>query len=401
MKRLHDFNTWKKINEAESSGLSSIFSNMTKSVGSGISTLTSKFMDMFDKKPERVSLIFPGKEWETKAVNLLKKLGVVTGVFKSTEEAIQAIKALKNKGVKAKELVIGSHGDGKTLLITQKEDTNAKKYAPELLKNAKEIINKDSKVFFTACHGADYLVNLVDSANSLGVGVYGSRGIYNYITNSSENGYYYCKPYKIPKPKKVTEPRDEFYSGKLEMKESGYKKDDKDSLNISFFGPFGKEPKLKIEFNPASFSDLGWQLKSKEPLSFIVKEKIRADEEEYGTKDAKEIYEYEFYLGTSDFDYERSLDEMGFTSLSELLKNGKFRWPSAKRKNFAVKLKKSIEKGNVKLTIGDVDLGKERPKMQGYRIDEVGFDNNEHLLECGACKKVSSAPISWISPTGI
>ena len=401
MKRLYDFNTWEKINESENSSLSSIFSDMAKSVSVGISALVSKFTEMFDEKPQRISLIFPLKGWEVKAVNLLKELGVVTGVFRSAEEAIQVIKALKNKGVKAKELVIGSHGDGNTLLMTQKGYYTGNEYVPELLKNAKEIITKDCTVFFTACHGADYLVNLVNSANSLGVGVYGSRGLYNYIVNTSENGYYYCKPYQIPKPKKVAEPRDNFYPGKLEMKEQG-NNDKEDSISFLFFGSFGKAPKLKIEFNPASFSDLGWQLKSKEALSFILdKRNISSDEQEYGAKDTKEIYGYSFYLNASDFIYERSLDEIGFTALSNLLKDGKVKWPREKQKNFGVELKKSIEKGNVKLTIDNIDLVKERPKIKGYRIDEVTFDNNEHLMECGACKKVNKAPISWINPASL
>lgn len=392
MKKLYDFNTWKKINESENSSLSGIFSDMTKSVSTGISTLVSKFTEMFDETPQKVSLIFPKSGWEMKAVNLLRKLGVVTGVFRSVEEAIQSIKALKNKGVKAKELVIGSHGDGDTLLVTQNDEyEGSKKYVPELLKNAKEIINKDSIVFFTACHGADYLGNLVNAANSLGVGVYGSRGIYNYITNTSEKGYYYCKPYQIPKPKKVAVPRDKFYSGKLEMEEltSG------SAILFVFFGSFGEAPKLKIEFNPASFSDLGWQLKSKEALSFILKDqKIRSYKQDYGDKDTKEVYEYTFYLSASDFRYE----EIGFTSFSNLLKVGKLRWPESKSKNFGSELKKSIEKGNVKLTIDNIDLGKERPKIKGYRIEEVKFDTNEHLMKCGACKKINKAPISWVSP---
>ena len=401
MKRLYDFNTWEKINESENSSLSSIFSGMAKSVSMGISALVSKFTEMFDEKPQRISLIFPLKGWEVKAVNLLKELGVVTGVFRSAEEAIQVIKALKNKGVKAKELVIGSHGDGNTLLMTRKDSFTAKAYVPELLKNAKEIITKDCTVFFTACHGADYLVNLVNSANSLGVGVYGSRGLYNYIVNTSENGYYYCKPYQIPKPKKVAEPRDKFYPGNLEIVEQGHSSG-KDSIRSYFYGSFGKAPKLKIEFNPASFSDLGWQLKSKEALSFILdKRNISSDEQEYGAKDTKEIYRYSFYLNAYDFNYETSLNEIGFTALSNLLKDGKVKWPREKQKNFGVELKKSIEKGNVKLTIDNIDLVKERPKIKGYRIDEVTFDNNEHLMECGACKKVNKAPISWINPASL
>ena len=394
---IHNFSEWKKINEADTS-LTTMFTNMAKAAGSAIifplTSLISIFKKLFGKNPERVSLIFPKDGWETTAVDILKRLGVVTGVFKSIQDAIQTVKGLKKEGVKAKELVIGSHGDGETLLITQKNETSA----TELLKNLKDVITPDSKVFFTACHGADYLMRLVDSANILGVGVYGSMGIYNYVANSSEKGYYYCKPYKVPGPKIVANPRDEFYSGKLELEENGYRKE-KGSLNIKFWGPFGKNPKMKITFTPASFSDLGWQLKSKTPLSFtIIEGKIDVDKEDYGTKDGKHIYEYDLFLDNSDFAWEDSLDQIGFTSLSKLMKNKEFKWPESKRNNFGTLLKKSIEKGTVKMMLGDVDLSKERPKMKGHFLEELKFDNNSHLIKCGACKKVNTAPISWITP---
>ena len=397
MRKLYDFKTWEKINESENSEILRLFMNMTKAVGilNPLSALILLYEKIFGEKPLRVSLIFPKDGWETKAVNLLKKVGVVTGVFKSSVEAIEAIKTFKNKGIKVKELVIGSHGDGQNLLITQKEDKSNRKYATDLLKNVKDIITRETKVFFTACYGADYLYNLVDSANKLGVGVYGSRGIYNYITNSAEKGYYYCKPYQIPSPKKLAEPRDVYYSGKLEMEISGF--GDKDSLRIKFWGPFGKDIKLRMEFSVSSFSDLGWKIKTKNPLSLILKGKIREDEETYSTKDAKDIYMYEVYLTDSDFSYKGGLDDMGFTSLSKLLTSKNFEWNSKDQELFGAKLKKAIEKGSVKLILGDTDLSKERPKIKGYYINEIKFDNNEHLIKCGACKKVNDAPISWVS----
>ena len=397
MKKLYNFKTWEKINESENSEILRIFTNMTKAIGilNPLSSLILLYVKIFGEKPTRVSLIFPKKGWETKAVNLLKKIGVVTGVFRSSVEAIEAIKTFKNKGIKVKELVIGSHGDGKNLLITQKDDKSNRKYATDLLKNAKDIITKETKVFFTACYGADYLFNLVDSANKLGVGVYGSRGIYNYVTNSAEKGYYYCNPYQIPVPKKLAEPRDVYYSGKLEMKISGF--GDEDTLKIKFLGPFGKDIKLKMEFTVSSFTDLGWKIKNKNPLSFILKGKIREDLEDYATKDAKDIYVYEFYLTDSDFSWKEGLDDIGFSSLSKLLTSKSFEWDTKDRESFGSRLKKAIEKGSVKLILDDIDLSKERPKMRGYYINEIKFDNNEHLIKCGACKKVNDAPISWVS----
>ena len=400
MDKLHNYSEWGKINEKENASLFNIFSSLATGIGfaviSSFTSLILLYTTMFKKKPERLSLIFPKAGWETKAVNLLKRLGVITGVFKSTIEAIQYLKILKNKGIKVKELVIGSHGDGKTLLITQKKDEKIKKYSNNFLINAKDIISRDTKVFFTACYGADYLMNLVDAANKLGVGVYGSRGIYNYITNTSEKGYYYCKPYQVPEPKNKTEPRDEFYSGKLEMDQS------QGAINFKFFGSFGFQPKLKIEFNPSSFYDLGWKFQtysnSKKSFSFFLSQiKIETYKEDYGTKDGQPIWSYSFYFSDSLFKQQGNLNDIGFKELSFLLGKKDF-YNTGRSEDFSAKLKKSILKGHIKLSIGGIDLSKERPKIRGYRVSKIFFSSNENLLSCGACKKVYQAPISWINP---
>ena len=64
----------------------------------------------------------------------------------------------------------------------------------KILNEAKPLISTNTKVFFTACFGADFLKRLTDASKQLGgVGVYGSAGVYNYLTNQSEKGFYYCK----------------------------------------------------------------------------------------------------------------------------------------------------------------------------------------------------------------
>jgi hypothetical protein len=147
------------------------------------------------KTIKRIRLIFPGSNWEVAALQLVKTLGVVTGVFTNIETATRFINGLVSKGVKADELVIGSHGQAGELLIPQQGATYH--FDNSFLSSFKPLVHKGTKVFFTACHGADYLDSLKDASEKLGVPVYGSAGIYNYVTNASEKGFYICFPGKF------------------------------------------------------------------------------------------------------------------------------------------------------------------------------------------------------------
>ena len=150
------------------------------------------------KKIKKVRLIFPSKGWEKSALSLIKKLGVITGVYEDVESAKIFIASLIKKGVIVDELIIGSHGKEGTLLMTK----SGKKWSFDntFLDSFKPLVHKESKVFFTACHGADYLETIRDASFRLGVPVYGSAGIYNYVTNSSEKGFYMCYPKKLSTP---------------------------------------------------------------------------------------------------------------------------------------------------------------------------------------------------------
>jgi len=143
-------------------------------------------------KGKKIRLIFPGgNDWEIETVKLFKRLGVITTLFKSVPHAIATVNALAAKGVKATELIIGSHGDGQLLVIPA--DRNYR-FNDNFMAALKNIITPQTKVFFTACHGADHLYTLVTAANQLGVnGVYGASGIYNPATNTAEKGFYYCQ----------------------------------------------------------------------------------------------------------------------------------------------------------------------------------------------------------------
>lgn len=138
-------------------------------------------------------LTFPKEGIETIGARLAKLFGVVSGVFTSSSDAIKKIDKVKqNTNQKLDEFVIGSHGSGKELFMSQSGEQ------PEALVNilnaAKPLIDSNTKVFFTACYGADSLKRLTDASQQLGgIGVYGSAGVYNYLTNKSQNGFYYCK----------------------------------------------------------------------------------------------------------------------------------------------------------------------------------------------------------------
>jgi hypothetical protein len=138
-------------------------------------------------------LTFPKAGWETIATKLLHPLGVISGSFNNVEGAVKKIEKYKAKGKGTlDELVIGSHGDGTNLFMTKGGDT------PEsvntILNAVRPVMSSNTKVFFTACFGADFLKRLTDASRVLGgQGVYGSAGVYNYITNKSQKGFYYCK----------------------------------------------------------------------------------------------------------------------------------------------------------------------------------------------------------------
>jgi len=161
-------------------------------------------------RPTKARLIFPKKGWETTAVKILEQIGVVSGTYETLDEANSFFKDLKQNGIVLEELLIGSHGSPGTLLITsegrfwyEKEwvsldngEVNAmgepkgkmvktgkkipmsKRYSftTEFLKHIKPVVNSDTKVYFTACKGADKLTMLKEAADYLGCECYACMG---------------------------------------------------------------------------------------------------------------------------------------------------------------------------------------------------------------------------------
>ena len=124
--------------------------------------------------PTKARLIFPSKGWETVAVEILESLGIVTGTYKSVGQAINFFKELKNNGVILEELMIGSHGSPGNLLVTRKYAGFS--FKEDFLKHIKPVVNSQTKVYFTACKGADKLGTLKDAADYLGCECYACMG---------------------------------------------------------------------------------------------------------------------------------------------------------------------------------------------------------------------------------
>ena len=146
-------------------------------------------------KEGKVRLIFPLQDWESDALEGLKKSGIVTGVFKKTDEALDFIKKLTGVGVKIKELILGSHGNKDFFFLTKEEGPNSNEN--DLFREIRKHIDKKGFVFYTSCHGADRLSNIYNASRLMGVTVWGSKGVYNYFTNTSEGGFYWCDYSKV------------------------------------------------------------------------------------------------------------------------------------------------------------------------------------------------------------
>ena len=155
--------------------------------------------------PTKARLIFPKKGWETAAIKILEAMGVVTGTYKNLQEANKFFKQLNDNGIILEEVLIGSHGSAGTLLVTQsryikgKEKQSKKSYRfnAGFLKGLKEVVDPSTKVYFTACHGADKLTMLKEASDYLDCECYACMGL-NYIGFSCEDSNWSCNPSSVP-----------------------------------------------------------------------------------------------------------------------------------------------------------------------------------------------------------
>ena len=176
--------------------------------------------------PTKARLIFPKDGWENIAVKILEQIGVVTGTYETLSEANKFFKDLKVNNIILEELLIGSHGSPGTLLVTsqgqvyyEKEwvkvdggEVNAmgepegemvltgkkshvsKRYSfrTDFLKHIKPVVNSNTKVYFTACKGAEKLTMLKEAADYLGCECYACMGTNN-LSFGCEDSNWSCE----------------------------------------------------------------------------------------------------------------------------------------------------------------------------------------------------------------
>lgn len=322
---------------------------------------------------EKIRLIFPLADWEVAAVTFLQKLGVVTGVYTSLADARRYVNELVKKGVKPKEIVIGSHGPkGGDSLLTTKNGENFY-FDNSFLTSFKPLVQPGTKVFFTACYGADSLVGLKDAADKLGTTVYGASGVYNYVTNRAQNGFYWCsaKNYEPAETENTYEPYklDDDWNGSIREVMLPFETSE---VKVSVTVKDGTFPVKVPPFN-AQVSDLGYS--------------------DIGSS----TYDGSKNIGTS-FDIEY-LD-------SDILKvPGLYDAFTAKMKSKGLTMNASdffegyvmrkIKSGDIKLNItagrsGSFDLLSLKPVANPKDVD------NEYLLKNKLCGKMNKAPISWL-----
>ena len=163
--------------------------------------------------PTKARLIFPKKGWETVAVEILESLGIVTGTYKTLDEANEFFMELENNGIVLEELMIGSHGSPGNLLSTQgggkkvykreKDETGkwvktdevlmergkSYSFSTDFLEHIKPVVNSKTKVYFTACKGGDKLGMLKEAADYLGCECYACMGDNAYSFGCAESNW--------------------------------------------------------------------------------------------------------------------------------------------------------------------------------------------------------------------
>ncbi len=151
---------------------------------------------------KNLAIIFPNmtKWWERIVGFFLDKLpfipgkaGFVSWVLNSKNNYDKLVETLRSNGVKLDKLLIGSHGDGKYLLMTN----NIGVANDDFLSSIKDIIIPNKTIiYFTACYGAERLRLLYDAALKTQTTVYASIGI-NYGGFGSQGGFYLCSPKQL------------------------------------------------------------------------------------------------------------------------------------------------------------------------------------------------------------
>ena len=167
--------------------------DIVKDVGrAGVDSLKRFISAFVGHRPTKARLIFPKKGWETTAVEIAERLGIVTGTYKNLGQANKFLKELKNDGIILEELLVGSHGSPGTLLSTRIYKNNYS-FKDDFLKHVKAVISPETKVYFTACKGADKLGTLKDAADYLGCECFACMGDNAFSFGCAESNWS-CNP---------------------------------------------------------------------------------------------------------------------------------------------------------------------------------------------------------------
>jgi hypothetical protein len=318
---------------------------------------------------KKVRLIFPRSKWEEIGLYLLKQFNIFTGFFRSLGEALNIVDDMAKNGVKTEELVIGSHGGGEQLLMTQKEGSFT--FNNSFLEKIKQIVSPTTKVFFTACHGADYLEVLKDASEKLGVGAYASSGVYNYVTNESEKGFYYCSPQEYQKPTRgeVINPIKTFDRG--------------GDIQVSFLSPV-KPEKIIYTINTDIFGPPIRITKviNNPETKYYITSKINK-----GQYFVIEYIDLEYVIKNY-IEYEMDNKDENYSKLFNSYRNQMSITPE-----MGGFLSKKFTEGAIQILfntgINNFDVKSLKPFQLPAEVD------NEFLLEKGLCRKVNGSPVSW------
>ena len=126
----------------------------------------------------KVRIGFPSEDWEGWVFEQLKDLGIVNGIFRNLTESKKWWDAYPTSP-KLKYLFIGSHGKAGNIITIKKKhggSGHVQLFDEKFLGPIKPHVDSNTKVFFTACHGADDLVALKRASEYLGCNCYGCEG---------------------------------------------------------------------------------------------------------------------------------------------------------------------------------------------------------------------------------
>lgn len=361
------------------------FERANKKVGDNFQEQIQELKKIPSSKIKKVALVFPQKVWyEEFGTMIMNALGVISGWFRSLPEAIGYVNQLEKKGVKTDQLIIGSHGAGQELLITQQEGQF--KFNNRFLSDIKNIIHSNTTVFFTACQGADHLFMLKNAAETLGVGAYGAQGVYNFITQSAEKGFYWCsaKPIDVNLIQKNQE----------KLSPLSWNKDGNGELEIRI--PFPGFSKLKKGYSnfTGTLSFQGNKVfgLSVPPINFTPKLGGVGTSDDVAKSGALEYLRYK--INPKDI-LQNYVDQIAKQQNKNI-------WgPTAdKMGKQGIKIFESeVYEDMLKNNTMSISLNLPEGQTNVKSLKEVGLyksPTNDFLLKSGYCKKVNQAPVNWV-----